>query len=162
MKILVAYYSETGNTEKIAFAIYDSIHAEKEIKKVMDLDNPQGYDLIFFGFPVVEHSVPPQAAAGLKKIPEGQKIAFFSTHGSMRGGIKARQAFEHALGLAAKARVLGHFGCRGKVPSSLLEWFEGKIEHRAWAEEAAGSFRHPDENDMEDAKRFAAEMIDKL
>jgi flavodoxin len=159
MKILVAYYSETGNTEKIAFAIYNSIYAEKEIIKVQDLDNLDGYDLIFFGFPVREHSVPPKAVTGLKKIPEGQKVAFFSTHGSMRGGIKARQAFEHAIGLAAKAKVLGHFGCRGKVPSELLERLEKQFQHRAWAEEAASAFRHPDENDMEDAERFAAEII---
>jgi len=162
MKILVVYYSETGNTEKIAFAIYDAIRADKEIIKVQDLDHAEGYDLIFFGFPVKEHSVPPEAVAGLKKIPEGQKLAFFSTHGSMRGGIKARQAFEHALGVAAKAKVLGHFGCQGKVSSSLLESLQDKVHHKAWADEAASAFGHPDENDIEDAKRFAAEMISKL
>ncbi len=162
MKILVTYYSETGNTEKIAYAIYNAIKDKKDIKKVQDVENPAEYDLIFYGFPVHGHSLPDKAAGFLKTLSEGQKIAFFSTHGSLRGGILSRQAFEHAFSLVPKAKVLGHFSCRGRVDSKLLDKLEKDIQHKAWAKEASGAVLHPDEHDIEDAKKFTFEMIGRL
>ena len=162
MKALVTYFSETGNTEKIARAIYEAIHFEKEIKPVQDVQDAKGFDIIFCGFPVIAHSVPAKAANFIKGLPDGQKIALFSTHGSLRGGQLPKQAFEHAIGLAAKAKVLGHFGCRGQVKEKVIDELMKKIEHQAWAEEAQGAAGHPDEPDLTDAGKFAAEMIAKL
>ncbi len=166
MKVLVAYYSETGNTEKIAKAIHSAIPSDnnlkKEIKKVQDIPNLSGYDLIFYGFPVQGHSVPIKAADLISKMDDDQYIAFFSTHGSLRGGILAKQAFEHALGLASRSKVLGHFGCRGKVDRNLLEKLIKNEQHKAWVEEASSAINNPDENDMIDAKNFALEMITKM
>ena len=51
MRILVAYMSVTGNTRKVAEAIYDVITEEKEIGELKDLESLEGYDLIFLGFP---------------------------------------------------------------------------------------------------------------
>ena len=51
MKVLVTYYSETGNTEKVAKAIYDGIQrAEKEILPIEEVASVDVYDLIFCGF----------------------------------------------------------------------------------------------------------------
>jgi len=47
MKALVTYYSQTGNTEKLARAIYEAIHVEKELLPVQDVKNTEGYDIIF-------------------------------------------------------------------------------------------------------------------
>jgi flavodoxin I len=161
MKALVTYYSETGNTEKIARAIYDTIHFEKELKPVQEVQNAEGFDIIFCGFPVIAHSVPGKAASFLKGLPEGQKVAFFSTHGSLRGGQLPKQAYEHAVGLASKAKILGHFGCRGQVKQKVIDELIKKIEHQAWAEEAQGAIDHPNEHDLADAKKFATETIAK-
>ena len=162
MKALVTYYSATGNTEKLARAIYEAIDIEKELKSIKDVQNIKGYDIIFYGFPVRAHSVPGPATSFIKGLPEGQKVAFFSTHGSLRGGQLPKQAFEHAFSLASKAKVLGHFGCRGKVDSKLIDTLMQKPEHQAWAEEALGAAGHPDQHDLADSKKFAAEMIRKL
>ena len=51
MKLLVAYMSQTGNTAKVAQAIYDAIIAPKEIKRVEEVTSLEGYDLAFLGFP---------------------------------------------------------------------------------------------------------------
>jgi len=162
MKALVTYYSETGNTEMIARAIYEAIHIEKEIKPIQDVQNAKGYDIIFCGFPCHAHSVPGKATSLIKGLPEGQKVAFFSTHGSLRGGQLPKQAFEHAIGLASKAKVLGHFGCQGKVDRKLIDALMKKPEHKAWAEEALSADGHPDQHDLADGKKFATEMITKL
>ena len=90
MKALVTYYSQTGNTEKIARAIYETIYFEKEILPVRDVKSLQGYDIIFAGFPVQAHSVPAAFLPFFKKLPAGQEIALFCTHGSLRGGQSAQ------------------------------------------------------------------------
>jgi flavodoxin len=105
MKALITYFSKTGNTEKVARAIYDALPVDKDIKPIQDLDSAAGYDIVFCGFPVFAHSVPGKAQPFIKALGEGQKVAFFSTHGSLRGGQLPKQAFENAIGLAPKAKV---------------------------------------------------------
>ena len=51
MKALVTYYSQTGNTEKLARAIYDAIHFEKELLPIKEVKSSKGYDIIFVGIP---------------------------------------------------------------------------------------------------------------
>ena len=160
MKVLVTYYSETGNTEKLAQAIFEGIEsAEKEILPIAEVKDVQDYNLIFCGFPVKESSVPNKAEAFLKNIPEGKLLALFATHGSLRGGQLAITAFHYALSLAARATIIGTFGCRGKVKSSLIEALEKKPEHKAWAQEAQSAIGHPDGADLEDGRDFASVMI---
>ena len=160
MKVLVTYYSESGNTEKLANAVFEGIEqAEKEIMPIKEVSSATGYDLILIGFPVQAHSVPGKVAAFVKGIPEGQKVAFFATHGSLRGGELAVTAFYYALTLAKHAIVLGTYGCRGKVKQKIIDGLITKAEHRTWAEEAQGAMEHPDQADLEDGKDWAQSMI---
>jgi flavodoxin len=162
MKALVTYYSQTGNTGKLAHAIFDGIaFVEKEISTVQDAKHLENNDLFFVGFPVHSHSIPGPAEKFLKKIPDGKMIAFFATHGSLRGGELAITAFFNALSLARGKRVLGTFGCRGKVKPSLTEKLMKNPEDRQWALEAQSAIHHPDEHDMEDAARWARWMVMK-
>jgi len=130
-KALVAYYTQTGNTLKVAESIYEALPGPK---KVQDF---------------------------LKKIPKNKKIALFSTHGALTGSQLSREALEHATVLASGAQVLGTFTCRGRVPYSVLEGLESKPEHKAWAEMAASARNHPDATDQEEAKVFAKWIKDK-
>ncbi|MBW1997660.1 MAG: flavodoxin domain-containing protein [Deltaproteobacteria bacterium] len=162
MKVLVAYYSETGNTEKLAKAIYEGIaQVEKDISPISEVRELDQYDLIFCGFPVHSHSVPRKAEAFIKNLPTGKNVAFFATHGSLRGGQLAVTAFYHALSLTSKGMVLGTFGCRGSVKPALIESLLNKAEYRSWALEAQSAAGHPDQGDLEDAKEWANWMIRK-
>jgi flavodoxin len=162
MKVLVAYHSDSGNTKKLAQAIYEGVtQAEKEILPFEETKDLETYDLIFCGFPVHSHSVPASAEKFLKGVPKGNKIALFATHGSLRGGQLAVTAFYHALSLASKERVLGTFGCRGKVKSSLIDALMKRPEDRAWAMEAQSAVGHPDDADLEDGREFARLMVNK-
>jgi flavodoxin len=162
MKALVTYYSQGGNTEKLARAIYEAIPVEKEIIPLRDIETLEGYDIIFCGFPVHAHGVPGKVQPFFRKFSPGQKVAFFSTHGSLRGGPFPRQAFEHALSLANSARIIGTFGSRGAVDAKLLEAIRKQQEHQAWAEEAQSAEGHPDAADLADGRAFALEMIKKV
>jgi flavodoxin len=162
MKTLVFYYSESGNTEKLAKAIYEGLEAtENEIAKIGQEKSLDDYDVIFVGFPVHGSSVPPKAEKCIKSIPEGKMLAFFGTHGSFRGGPLSVSAFHYAITLAPKAKVIGTFGCRGEVNASLLEGLMNKAEYRFWALEAQSATGHPDDADLEDGKQFARLMLGK-
>jgi len=161
MKALVTYYSQTGNTEKIARAIYEAIHFEKELFPIQDVTNVQGYDIIFAGFPVQAHSVPAAFLPFFKKLPVGQPIALFCTHGSLREGHLPKQAIEHAIGLASGVRILGTFCVRGKVNPKVIDSLLNSVQNQAWAEEAQGACEHPDEADLADAKEFVKTILAK-
>ncbi len=161
MKVLVTYYSDTGNTAKLARAIHESLPVNREIKTLGEALDTAGFDLIFCGFPVHAHSVPPASAKFIKGLPEGQHIVFFSTHGSRRGGRLPVQALEHAVGLAVKQKILGHFGCQGQVSEKIMDMLRGKLEHQAWVEEAKEAAGHPDSNDLAEAKKFTSDMLKK-
>ena len=162
MKALVSYYSESGNTEKVAQAIYDAIgQAQKDIVSVKEVKDKalESYDVVFCGFPVHAHSVPGAMESFIKTIPKGKKVAFFGTHGSFRGGELAVTAFYDALSLAKELTVLGTFGCRGQVKQKIIDGLMQKAEHKAWAEEAQSAKGHPDTADLEDAQDWAKFMI---
>jgi flavodoxin I len=158
MKVLVTYFTQTGNTEKVARAIYQGIGAKKEMLPLKRVNNADKYDIIFCGFPVHAHSVPLPVQNFIKSIPPGTKLALFITHGSLRGGELATTAIEHAISLASKSTVLGTFGCRGKVDPKIIEALLKQPEHRAWAETAKSASTHPDEPDLEDARQFAKKV----
>jgi len=162
MKALVAYYSDTGNTKKVADAIYDAIEeSEKEICLAEAASNLSEYDLIFCGFPVQSMGLPAKMETFVKGLPEGMKVAFFATHGSLRGGVPAITAFYSAIGLAKDLKVMGTFGSRGVVKQGIIDALLKKATHRDWALEAQSAVGHPDEADMEDAKAFAAAVMTK-
>lgn len=162
MKVLVSYHSETGNTEKVANAIYDSIEqSEKEISLAVDVSDVSDYNLIFCGFPVQSMSLPKKMESFINSLPAGKKVAFFATHGSLRGGALAVTAFYHAISLAKNLKVIGTFGCRGTVKQGIIDSLLKKAEHRGWALEAQSAAGHPDEADLEDAKSFAEAMMIK-
>ncbi len=162
MKALVTYYSETGNTEKLAQAIYDGAgKVEKKIVPVGEARDLEVYNLIFCGFPVQAHGVPAKVESFLKTIPRGKKLALFGTHGSQKGGQLAITAFYQALSISTKERVIGTFACRGKVKSDLLDQLEKKPEHKAWVAEARSAVGHPDEADLADGKAWAKMMVAK-
>jgi flavodoxin len=154
-KILVAYISWTGNTKKVANAIFEALEGNTTIKPLDEVQNLDEYELIFIGFPVHSHSVPFKSEEFIKKIPDGKKVALFSTHGSLTGSRLSREALEHASILASSSKILGTFTCRGKVSLQAMEVLSKSPEHKAWVEMAASAQTHPDENDLEDARDFA-------
>jgi flavodoxin len=152
---LVTYFSRTGNTRAVAEAIYDEITGEKALRSIAEAGDLAPYTLLFIGFPVHTHSVAYQVELFLKRVPEGKKLALFSTHGSVTGGVLSREALEYASTLITKSRIIGTFSCRGKVAIEALEVLKKSPEHAAWADMAASAATHPDANDLAEARAFA-------
>jgi flavodoxin len=153
--ILVAYYSLSGNTKKIADAIFEVLPNPKAIKPLSEVPSLDEYDLVFVGFPVQSHSVPYKVEKFLQSIPKGKKIALFSTHGSVTGSRLSREAIEHAVVITSQAKLISTFSCRGKVSPQALEVLSRSPEHEAWTDMAASADTHPNEHDLADARAFA-------
>jgi flavodoxin len=82
LKMLVTYMSKTGNTKKVAEAIYGEIECEKEIKPSDEVNSLDGYDLAFLGFPIHSFGPDKKAKRFLEEQTKGKRIAFFITHAS--------------------------------------------------------------------------------
>lgn len=155
VSILVAYYSLTGNTKKVATAIFEALPQPKTIKPISEVQRLDEYDLVFVGFPVQSHSVPYKAEKFLQSIPKGKKIALFSTHGSVTGSRLSREAIEHAVVVSSQAKLVSTFSCRGRVSPQAQEVLSRSPEHEAWVDMAASASTHPNEHDLADARAFA-------
>ncbi|MCX6562583.1 MAG: hypothetical protein NTU60_03130 [Candidatus Aminicenantes bacterium] len=157
-KTLVAYFSRTGNTKKVAEAIFAGLDGDKDLKPMEEAHPLDGYSLVFIGFPVHSHSVPYKVEEFLKTIPAGKKIALFCTHGALPGHRLSREAIEYAVVLAAKAKVLGTFAVRGRLSMQALDALGRSPEHQEWTEMAASANTHPNETDLAEAKVFARQI----
>ncbi|MCP4608985.1 MAG: flavodoxin, partial [Planctomycetes bacterium] len=80
MKTLVAYMTQSGNTRKVAEAMFDVIQGEKEIKELSEVESVDGYDLLFVGFPIQAFGPAAKAKQFMEQNVNGKKVALFTTH----------------------------------------------------------------------------------
>ena len=136
-KVLVVYYSQTGNTEKVAQVIAQSLNADVEaILPVVPYDgdfgqtiergkkeleegnfpeigplalNPQDYDVIFLGYPVWFGTYAPPVETYLRSVDlSGKKIVPFCTFGS--GGLDS--STRDIVAKEPESEVLPGYGVR--------------------------------------------------
>ncbi len=93
MKILVAYFTQTGNTEKIARAVIDEISGDHQVDEAgidaLEPDAAAAYDLVFLGSPCHAGDLSAPAKSFLVGLPQQGAfcLAGFITHAS--------SAYEH-------------------------------------------------------------------
>lgn len=158
-KTLVTYVSGTGNTKKVAEAIFEALDGDKTIKPINDVETVDGFGLVFVGFPVHAHSVPYKVDAFIKKLLPAQKVAFFCTHGALSGHRLSREGLEHAATAASKCKLLGTYSCRGKISVEVIEAIKKSPENFEWLEMASSADSHPNETDLAEAKVFARQVV---
>jgi len=179
MKILITYFSQTGNTEKIAKAIHETSSKNHEstlriIKKVK-IEDLNDYDLVFIGSACHDSDLAKPILKFLKKIPDSPKyaIAGFYTHSTFlpEGDEKILKLSERWSGkcsatfeMVKKEKNIdfkGYFRCQG-IPSPPIEQFIHKTiikDDEEWATFLEEVKKHPNENDIENAKKFAQDIL---
>lgn len=156
MNSLVIYFSITGNTKKIARAIYDGMKqasrpGEKvEIARLRDVDSPDlaDYDLIGLGGPLMWIKEPPNVTDFINctlKGVEGKHAFAFCTHGAMP-----------ALYLA---RVVPAMEQRGLTIIGWNDWFAGV--YFPCVPKPYFTDGHPDAIDLKEAEDFGREMAER-
>ncbi len=161
MTTYVTYYSETGNTEKIAKGIFEGVEkGEKEIAKLSDIDSDKlkDSDLVFIGFPVHAGGLPKEVKSFMKGASSIKNVAIFYTHSSpkemkmVNGAIKAAEKILKGN----NAEIMGNFGCFGTVNvDSLLKLPMIKQSEEFWKD-------RPNEDDLKNAKEFGREISSKI
>ena len=148
MKALILYVSiHHGNTKKVAMAMAEVLNAKLAKPWEIKPEELAEYDLIGFGSGIYywkHHRALFKLVEGLPEM-KGKKAFIFSTagidvpfinHRKLRNALR-KKGFE----------ILGEFSCRG--------W-----DTNGWLEKMGGINKgHPDEKDLERARRFAEEVM---
>jgi hypothetical protein len=148
MKSLVVYSSKTGNTRKLAEAVYERIKGEKDISPIEKAPAPDAYDLIVLGFWLKGGKPDSKSVEYLSKIG-ASRLFLLSTHGAAADSEHAFRAMRHAESLAPDAVILGSFQCQGEVDPGFLEKARRKDPPPPWIRDAATAVGHPNETDIE-------------
>ena len=163
MKTLVACISQTGNTKKVAEAIYSQLPEEKEMKELGELEDLEGCDLCFIGFPV--HAGNPAVAAKefLEKNGAGKKVALFVTHAAPEDAEDVPGLLDACRKAATNAELVGLFDCQGALDDNVRDFLlkSDSPKHQEFGKMAHLTKGQPDEGRLEKAKAFAREVMEK-
>jgi flavodoxin len=164
MKVIVVYMSLSGNTKKIAEAIFKEIKEEKEIKELSRIENLEGYDLVFVGFPMHGFGCPEEAQDFLKKHCLGKRIALFVTHGAPEESIELQPWLDVCREAAAGAEVIGMFNCQGELAQDVIDALlaSDNPRHREYGRGGHTTFGQPDEARVEKSRVFAREVMGRI
>lgn len=164
MNVLVAYMSKTGNTKKVAEAIYDEITCEKEIKPIGEVQDIGDYDLSFLGFPTHQFGPDKKTKELLSKhCKDGRKVALFVTHCSPEDVPELPEWMAKFKEAAAGANLVGFFDCQGELAKGLelMMKITPKKEIRFFAKNH-NSKGQPDEARLARARAFARDTMNRM
>ncbi len=170
MKVLVSYFSQSGNTEKIAKGIWEeaSQASEADLKKLEDVGTEDfaGYDFIFIGSPLHSANLAAPVKEFLTNIKAGssQKMAGFITHFAAAYPNQDMDGFTEPIQAVCKEKKIeykGCFDCQGALTESLHEAVKKKLNlsDEAWEDILKQMTGHPNEEDVAKAKAFAREVL---
>ncbi len=151
MKSLVVYSSQTGNTKKLAQAVYDALEGEKELFSLEDAPDPNAYDFIAAGFWLMAGKPDPKSSEYLAQIKD-RSLFLFATHGAAKGSDHAENAMNHAKAIADQVKIVGTFSCQGEVNPKILAKVKAKPQPPVWLSDADDAVGHPDDDDIKALK----------
>lgn len=168
MKIIITYFSNTGNTEKIAIAFKDALpEHDITLLNVKDVESSSLYDyeLIILGSGIYAGKINKSILDLIKnsdKLPP--KFILFNTHASP-------EHYQHSFSrikkiiAAAGSEVIGEWDCRGDnigLPKEMIEQRLASLppEELKKAEESQKDLKgRPNEEDLKNAKEFITSII---
>jgi ferredoxin len=152
IKSIVIYYSQTGNTKKIAQSIHVGISKQGEqceIARLRDVDplGLAGYDLIGLGSPVIHSRELPNVTHFLNsmKSVDGKHAFAFCTHGAIPGYYLAR--------------VVPAMIQKGLIVIGWRDWFCSA--YHPIIPKPYFTDGHPDAIDLKEAEEFGREMVER-
>jgi len=158
MRVVIIYFSQTGNTRKVAEAIREQMIGDAGHCDLMRLEEADpvmlsGYDLIGFGVPAFYFREPINAHHFFREMSDQsindrpKPFFFFVTHGGTPGDVYSRiDRMAHSRSL----ETIGFFQCLG------VDTFPPFADRKPLT-----AFGHPDQNDLLMAKEFAKDVIQK-
>jgi flavodoxin len=171
--ILITYHSDTGNTEKIARAIYEeaSRNNQVQIRKIGEVkpEDLGKYDLVFVGGPCQGNDLAASVKRFLNAIPVSPKfrVAGFFTHmcevSEKHSGYQKCVACFQNLTKEKQVEFEGFYDCQGMAAPKLLEIMRKnvKVSDDQWERSVQEMRKHPNTEDVRKAREFAGKVIAK-
>lgn len=170
MKVLVAYHSMSGNTEKLAKAIHDeaSKNHESYLKKVDEVEAKwlDKHDVLFVGSPTHGGDISAPVKKFMTGLPRSPrlKVAAFITHSSPDKAdyekcFAAFKASEKEKGFT----LLGCCDCQARLAPEIQPYVKEarKASDAEFAQMMKRIERRPNAADLRNARRFARDMLSK-
>jgi flavorubredoxin len=141
-KILILYYSRTGNTEKMAKAIAEGVKSagsvKVELNYYIDAEELDKFDVVLVGAPTYHHDMP----IDTKKLFEEAAVKNISLKG------KVGAAF-------------GSYGWSGEAPKFVLEIMKNKFEMQVMETPLLVKYE-PDQNTLGMCRDFGKRVSESL
>jgi flavorubredoxin len=141
-RILIFYYSRTGNTEKMANAIAEGAksagNVEVELNYYVEVDELAKFDAILVGAPTYHHDTP----IDVKKLFEDAAAKNIS----LKGKIGA---------------AFGSYGWSGEAPKFVLEIMKNKFEMRVTKPPLLAKYA-PDQNTLNMCRNLGKHVSESL
>lgn len=156
--------SKTGNTKKVAEAIFEEISDEKEIKTIDEVDSIEGYDIAFLGFPIHKMGPDKKTATLLEKhCLQGRKIVLFITHAAPEDNQDLLPMLDKFRQAARGADLIDMFDCQGQLDKTTKRIMsilpDAKL--RLWAKQD-NSQGQPDKARLDRARAFSRNVMLKI
>lgn len=167
MKVLVTYRSATGNTKKIAEAIFGEIDSEKEINPFKEVETLDGYDFFFVGCPIEFFGVGKATKKWFDEFLNGKRIGLFCTHGApeFAPGVPQWTDSLKAAATDAGAEIVNFFNCQGELSQKVLDMMaadEDPYVRKLASFGRDGTIGQPDESRVQKAREFVQETMKKV
>jgi flavodoxin len=169
-KTLVLYCTQTGNTGKIAKAIFQAIPGNKVLKQLSESCNIDGFDLIFFGFPIYSFGPIKQAKEFIPKYLSDKNVALFTTMALTAAPVSEQVAelykltIKNCTSCAVGSNLLGIFDCPGELSeeaaNALLKSEDPMLRMFGTVRNLTLGF--PNEKNKTDAETFAKEVFKRF
>ncbi len=166
MQAMVVYSSETGNTQKIAAAIFAAIPGESKDMQRVDEYRGKDADTFFVGFRVEKGDCDVQTANLLSSL-HGKRIALFCACRNGRDSVYNDRIIRQVKSWIAPGNIyMGTFLCQGKMPMQVRKQYEAQLAlkneeelYRQRIRDFDQALLHPDKTDLEEAAAFAREVL---
>ena len=165
-KFLIVYSSRTGNTKKVAEALYAAAPEGSVLREAGDMPEADGYGAVFAGY-WMDRGGPDEAMKAFLRTLSGQKVVLFETMGAGPEGEHAYTGFANAATCLPEGNtVAGVFAVQGAIDPALVAAMRkmgpsnphGTSQMMQTAEAAAS---HPDAADLERAGRYMESFAER-
>jgi flavodoxin len=164
VKVLVAYMSKTGNTRKVAEAMFEEIADEKEIKPIDEVESIEGYDVTFLGFPIHMDGPDKKAARILEKhCINDRNVVLFITHGAPEDSPDMPPALDKFRQAARHANMVDMFDCQGQLDKNTKRIMsilpDARLRQCARLDNSQGQ---PDKTRLDRARAFSRSVMQRM
>lgn len=169
LEYAVLYQSETGNTRQVAAEIFEVIPSDyKDLINLCDCRRIPEAEVYFVGFSVHKGTCGRKVIDCLSKL-SNKKVVLFATCGA-KPLEEYRKTVEDnvTVWLEDDNEYLGMFMCQGKMLMEVRKKYEESqtpenVAHmKRMMENFDEAMLHPNEQDLENVRRFTLEVLGKL